>query len=80
MQCTAVVSNVRIAHSCALLLDLVQELMIDPVIAADGFTYERHALQEWLRSRTTSPVTGNSLSSAIMVPNLAIMDILRSKK
>jgi hypothetical protein len=39
----------------------LQVLMVDPVIAADGHTYERAALQEWLQHHSTSPVTGATL-------------------
>lgn len=31
--------------------------MVDPVIAADGFTYERAAIEAWLTRRATSPMT-----------------------
>jgi len=33
------------------------QLMIDPVIAADGFTYEREAIELWLQGHDTSPRT-----------------------
>lgn len=40
---------------------LTKVLMVDPVIAADGHTYERAALRAWLQHHTTSPVTGAPL-------------------
>ena len=32
--------------------------MTDPVSTSDGFTYERAAITEWLRTKDTSPKTG----------------------
>jgi len=39
------------------------EIMTDPVSTADGFTYERAAITEWLRTKDTSPKTGATLES-----------------
>jgi len=50
----------------------VQELMVDPVIAADGHTYERDAVEKWLQHSSASPVTGLKLASKELLPNLAI--------
>lgn len=33
------------------------ELMMDPVVAADGFAYEREAIKNWLQSKVHSPLT-----------------------
>ena len=38
----------------------VQVAMMDPVIAADGHTYERSAIQHWLQGSSLSPVTGHT--------------------
>ncbi|DBA89960.1 TPA: hypothetical protein ACH3X2_004388 [Trebouxia sp. C0005] len=40
----------------------MQAAMHDPVIAADGHTYERHAMEHWLLKHGTSPITGAQLS------------------
>ncbi len=50
----------------------MQEVMIDPTIAADGHTYERHAMHEWLTEHSTSPVTGALLLHAKLLPNIII--------
>ena len=46
--------------------------MIDPVIAADGHTYERQAVQDWLQLHNTSPVTGRPLPHCRLLPNTLI--------
>jgi hypothetical protein len=40
--------------------------MKDPVLAADGYTYERTAIETWLSSHDTSPVTN------AMLPNTTV--------
>ena len=39
----------------------MQRIMEDPVVAADGNTYERRAMEDWLQRNHTSPVTGHQL-------------------
>ena len=48
---------------------ITTEIMTDPVITADGFTYERAAITEWLRTKDTSPKTGATLESKALIPN-----------
>jgi hypothetical protein len=45
--------------------------MTDPVVAEDGHTYERAAIERWLRIRTVSPLT-NLAMGARLVPNIAL--------
>ena len=35
---------------------MLQVRLVDPVLAADGYTYEREAITSWLQSQTRSPV------------------------
>ena len=43
--------------------------MLDPVTLSDGTTYERHAIQRWLRKRKRSPAT-NLKVDGTMKPNI----------
>ncbi len=43
--------------------------MHDPVVAADGFSYERLALEKWFRSRASSPMTNLPLPTRLVFPN-----------
>ena len=49
--------------------------MSDPVTAADGFTYEREALAEWLEQSDMSPVTGAVLANKTLTPNLTVKSL-----
>ncbi len=43
------------------MLHLTQDLMQDPVVASDGYSYERAAIEKWLLTRDTSPMTNAPL-------------------
>jgi serine/threonine protein kinase len=46
--------------------------MADPVVTADGQTYERNAIEGWLLTRNTSPATGAVLPHKELAPNFAL--------
>ena len=48
---------------------ITQELMVDPCFAADGHTYERHAIERWLLTKSNSPKTGCALELTAVFPN-----------
>ncbi|KAE9461106.1 hypothetical protein C3L33_06974, partial [Rhododendron williamsianum] len=55
------------------LCPILQEIMHDPQVAADGFTYERDALIGWLENgRETSPMTNLKLDHLHLTPNHAL--------
>ncbi|XP_019071644.2 U-box domain-containing protein 33 isoform X3 [Solanum lycopersicum] len=57
---------------------IFQEIMQDPVVAADGFTYEAEALRGWLDSgHETSPMTNLTLSHKNLVPNHALRSAIQ---
>ena len=52
-----------------------QEMMVDPVMCADGHTYERTFIEQWFDSRPApakSPNTNLPLANATLVPNHAL--------
>ena len=55
----------------SLLCPITQEVMVEPVIASDGFTYERSAIERWLDmgADRRSPTTNAPLPSRTLVPN-----------
>ena len=46
---------------------------MDPVVAADGFTYERSAITRWLKTSNKSPMTGSILIHREVVPNYGLV-------
>ena len=57
---------------------ITAEIMTDPVTTLDGFTYERAAITEWFRTKDTSPKTGATLESKILIPNYSHRSMIRS--
>lgn len=51
------------------LCSITGQIMAEPVITADGHTYEREAIEEWLRENDTSPKTGQVLKHKDLTPN-----------
>ncbi|XP_051148635.1 U-box domain-containing protein 33 [Andrographis paniculata] len=57
---------------------IFQEIMQDPVVAADGFTYELEALKGWLESgHDTSPMTNLKLPHCDLLPNHALRSAIQ---
>ena len=46
------------------------ELMQDPVVAADGHSYEKEAITRWLATKKSSPLTRKELDNTFLIPNL----------
>jgi hypothetical protein len=66
-----------------LVCPITLELMVDPVVASDGRTYERAAIEEWLGGHSTSPLTNLELASKELRPNrplLAMLDAYRQQQ
>uniref|UniRef100_A0A8C5PQX1 WD repeat, SAM and U-box domain-containing protein 1 n=1 Tax=Leptobrachium leishanense TaxID=445787 RepID=A0A8C5PQX1_9ANUR len=45
------------------------EVMKDPVIASDGYSYERTAIESWISAKRTSPMTNLPLENLLLTPN-----------
>jgi len=54
------------------LCPVTMSIMMDPVLAVDGFTYERAAIEKWFETHATSPMTGAQLSNQSVTPNHAL--------
>ncbi|XP_022732533.1 U-box domain-containing protein 33-like [Durio zibethinus] len=60
------------------LCPILQEIMHDPQVAADGFTYEGEAIRGWLENgRETSPMTNLKLSHLHLTPNHALRQAIQ---
>ncbi|CAF2036850.1 BnaA09g05690D [Brassica napus] len=67
-----------------LICPLLKGVMNEPCLAADGYTYEREAIDDWLREKDTSPVTNLPLPNKNLLANYtlysAIMEWKKSNK
>uniref|UniRef100_A0A7S2W1H5 U-box domain-containing protein n=1 Tax=Rhizochromulina marina TaxID=1034831 RepID=A0A7S2W1H5_9STRA len=58
------------------LCPLTLEIFVEPVVAADGFTYERGAIQIWFEAHDRSPVTNLPLPTTHLYPNFVLRAII----
>lgn len=63
-------SNIPESFICVLSL----QTMVNPVVAADGYSYERTAIENWLLQSAdklcVSPTTGATLAHHFLIPNI----------
>ena len=52
--------------------------MTDPVVTADGHSYERSAITAWLQKSNKSPMTNLPLEHTMLVPNVAMRQIIEA--
>ena len=58
---------------------ITERLMANPVQASDGFTYERSAINNWMKTRghAFSPMDSKVLPHSDLIPNKAIKDAIK---
>ena len=52
-------------------------LLVDPVIAEDGHTYERKPIERYLETHASSPRTGERLAHKYLTPNLMALELCK---
>jgi hypothetical protein len=52
---------------------ITDEVMKHPVVAADGFTYERSFIEKWFTTKDTSPITGAVMVNKVLIPNNSLL-------
>ena len=63
----------------AFVCPITNDVMSDPVITADGMTYERRAIEAWFaQGNRTSPLTGLTLASTSLTPNYALRSAIEA--
>lgn len=53
------------------------KIMRDPVLTADGYTYEREAIAKWLIYNDTNPLTYELLVNKNLIPNHPVRNIIQ---
>ena len=61
------------------LCPITNELMQDPVTTCDGHAFERLAIERWLRSHQTSPMTGMPLETTTLTPAIALRQLIEGE-
>ncbi|KAL1559301.1 non-specific serine/threonine protein kinase [Salvia divinorum] len=59
---------------------ILREVMSDPCVAADGYTYERKAIEAWLMEKDTSPITELPLPHKHLIRSFALLSAIMEWK
>lgn len=54
--------------------------MNDPCVAADGYTYDRGAIDQWLEVNNKSPMTNMLLPNKNLIPNFTLLSAIMEWK
>jgi hypothetical protein len=57
---------------------ITQEVFQDPVFCSDGHSYERTAIEAWLRTNDTSPLTNAALPDKKLIRNFTLASQIAS--
>jgi len=68
--------DIKKIYSCPITLTIME----DPVICSDGHTYERKAIEKWLRTNNKSPNTNDVLPNKVLIPNIALRQAIERYK
>ena len=60
------------------LCPITEELFVDPVMTCDGHSYERKAIEFWLQSHSTSPITNLNLTNKNLIQNGILKNLIKS--
>lgn len=58
------------------LCPILKDVMNEPCVAADGYTYDRKAIEEWLRENDKSPTTNLPLPNKNLLPNYTLLSAI----
>lgn len=55
---------------------ITTQIMTDPVILTDGHVYERSAIQKWLQTHNTSPITNATVCKNTLIPCFTLKTLI----
>ena len=58
------------------LCPISMEIMKEPVVAGDGYTYDKTSIQKWFKTKDTSPITNLKIDT-IITPNITLHTIIQ---
>ena len=56
---------------------ITHEIMTQPVVLQDGYTYEKQAITNWLSHHSRSPMTNLPINNFQLIPNLIVTQLIR---
>lgn len=74
------VSAVKLVPPNHFICPILKDVMEDPHVAADGFTYDRRAIEKWLKENHNSPMTSLPLPNKNLIPNYTLLSAIMEWK
>ncbi|KAJ8425470.1 hypothetical protein Cgig2_001059 [Carnegiea gigantea] len=62
-------TSIQMAPPNHFICPILEDVMEDPCVASDGYTYDRKAIELWLKENDTSPTTNFPLANKNLIPN-----------
>ncbi|KAF5731047.1 U-box domain-containing protein 35-like [Tripterygium wilfordii] len=59
---------------------ILKDVMNEPCVAADGYTYDRKAIEQWLTDDDKSPITNLPLPNKVLLPNRTLLSAIMDWK
>lgn len=59
---------------------ILKEIMEDPCVAADGYSYDRRAIEKWFKEKDKSPMTNLPLPNKNLIPNNTLISAISQWK
>ncbi|KAI4332810.1 hypothetical protein L6164_017689 [Bauhinia variegata] len=69
-------SSVKSRPPSHFICPILQDVMEDPCVAADGYTYDRKAIEQWFLDKDKSPMTNISLPHKSLIPNYTLLSAI----
>ncbi|XP_061997820.1 U-box domain-containing protein 35-like isoform X2 [Rosa rugosa] len=55
---------------------ILKDVMNEPCVAADGYTYDRRAIEKWLEESDNSPMTNLAMPNKHLIPNYTLLSAI----
>ncbi|KAJ7949484.1 U-box domain-containing protein kinase family protein [Quillaja saponaria] len=55
---------------------ILKDVMSDPCVASDGYTYDHKAIEKWLQENDKSPMTNMTLPNKNLIPNYTLLSAI----
>ncbi|KAJ0042680.1 hypothetical protein Pint_18050 [Pistacia integerrima] len=73
-------SSIKPAVPTHFICPILKDVMREPCVAADGYTYDREAMEEWLQKNDKSPMTNLPLANKDLLPNYSLLSAIMEWK
>ncbi|KAJ0100006.1 hypothetical protein Patl1_20723 [Pistacia atlantica] len=73
-------SSIKPAAPTHFICPILKDVMREPCVAADGYTYDREAMEEWLQKNDKSPMTNLPLANKDLLPNYSLLSAIMEWK